>query len=78
MSDDLNLAYALLVASIEALSQEFDGFVPTWADLANVKRSGIGKNAIEFIDDCRLRFAVIASEAVCPFIERSFRPSDFG
>lgn len=32
LADDLDLAYALLVASIESLAQEFDDFVPEWKD----------------------------------------------
>lgn len=38
LADDLELAYTLLVASIESLAQNFDDFVPTWEDYAQEKR----------------------------------------
>lgn len=41
LADDLDLAYTLLVASIESLAQEFDEFVPTWADYDSAKRKQI-------------------------------------
>ena len=41
LADDLDLAYALLVASIESLVQEFDGFTPAWGDYAEQKRKSI-------------------------------------
>ena len=41
--DDVDLAYALLVASIEALAQDFDDFEPVWADYDEAKRSKIDR-----------------------------------
>lgn len=41
IADDLDLAYALLVASIESLAQKFDDFESTWADYDQVKREAI-------------------------------------
>ena len=38
IADDVDLAYALLVASIESLAQDFDAFAPTWADYDQNKR----------------------------------------
>ena len=43
MSDDLELAYTLLVASIESLAQNFDGHKSTWPDYAHEKRAKIDK-----------------------------------
>lgn len=41
IADDLDLAYALLVASIESLAQGFDDFTPTWEDLEQKKRKAV-------------------------------------
>ncbi|KIU54415.1 hypothetical protein QV12_01030 [Pseudomonas putida] len=41
MSDDLNLAYTLLVMCIESLAQKFDGHEPAWTDIPEPKRVGI-------------------------------------
>ena len=38
VSDDLELAYTLLVASIENLAQKFDGFSPEWENLDHNKK----------------------------------------
>lgn len=43
MGDDLELAYTLLVASIESLAQGFDGHRPQWADYDQAKRERIDK-----------------------------------
>ena len=43
IADDLDLAYALLVASIESLAQGFDDFTPTWEDFAQDKREALDK-----------------------------------
>lgn len=43
IADDLDLAYALLVASIESLAQGFDAFTPKWEDFAEDKRKAIDK-----------------------------------
>jgi len=39
--DDLALAYTLIVSSLEALAQDFDGFAPDWSDLEDRKRQAI-------------------------------------
>ncbi|MHA6130485.1 hypothetical protein ACX3YD_30690 [Pseudomonas fluorescens group sp. PF-1] len=41
MSDDLNLAYTLLVMCVESLAQKFDGHEPQWTDIPDQKRSGV-------------------------------------
>jgi hypothetical protein len=66
MSDDLDLAYALLVAAIEALSQEFDGFVPAWSDLTDVKRKPLDSALAGAPEDTvsRVRDAVLSTEHV--------------
>lgn len=43
MSDDLNLAYTLLVMCIESLVQKFDGHEPQWSDIPDPKRRGVDK-----------------------------------
>jgi hypothetical protein len=50
MSDDLNLAYTLLVMCIESLVQKFDGHEPKWPDVPEDKRRGVDK-ALAGIDD---------------------------
>lgn len=44
MSDDLELAYTLLVASIESLAQKFDGHEAVWSDYAQEKKAVIDKS----------------------------------
>ena len=41
IADDLELAYVLLVASIESLSQDFDDFLPVWDDYDEAKKRKI-------------------------------------
>lgn len=43
IGDDVDLAYTLLVASIESLAQEFDDFEPAWKDYDQNKREAINK-----------------------------------
>lgn len=43
ISDDFELAYTLLVASIESLAQKFDGHQSTWTDYEESKRKKIDK-----------------------------------
>ncbi|MDD2467464.1 MAG: hypothetical protein PHI97_26065 [Desulfobulbus sp.] len=64
LSDDLDMSYALLVASIESLAQEFDGFIPIWDDIADRKRIFVDK-ALESAPNeiCeRVREAILKSE----------------
>jgi hypothetical protein len=41
VSDDLDLAYALLVASIESVAQRFDDFSPRWEDYDKARREAV-------------------------------------
>ena len=43
LADDLELAYTLLVASIESLAQKFDGHRAEWEDYDETKRQAIDK-----------------------------------
>ncbi|AOF97904.1 hypothetical protein BSY17_41 [Sphingobium sp. RAC03] len=43
LGDDIDLAYTLLVASVESLAQGFDGHRATWGDYAVSKREAIDK-----------------------------------
>ncbi|OLU26451.1 hypothetical protein [Pseudomonas sp. PA27(2017)] len=52
MSDDLNLAYTLLVMCVESLVQKFDGYEPQWFDIPDPKRQGVDK-ALEGVDEER-------------------------
>ena len=49
IADDLDLAYTLIVASIESLAQDFDGHTSTWEDLDYRKRK-ILDNALKETD----------------------------
>ncbi|PHN42206.1 hypothetical protein [Pseudomonas sp. ICMP 564] len=46
VSDDLNLAYTLLVMCVESLAQKFDGHEPKWADIPDQKRAGVDEALI--------------------------------
>ncbi|EGH70679.1 hypothetical protein [Pseudomonas syringae] len=50
MSDDLNLAYTLLVMCTESLVQKFDGHEPQWSDVPDLKRRGVDK-ALAGVDE---------------------------
>jgi hypothetical protein len=73
ISDDVNLAYALFVMSIESLAQNFDGFEPVWDDYEQSKRRRID----EALDEApvtigeKVRAAVLANEHVA--IAKRFR-----
>ena len=43
ISDELDLAYTLLVASIESLAQDFSTFTPTWENYEEKKRKNLDK-----------------------------------
>ena len=66
ISDDVNLAYALFVMSIESLAQKFDGFEPTWGDYAQNKRRRIDEALGETPETAanKVRAAVLANEHV--------------
>jgi hypothetical protein len=73
ISDDVNLAYALFVMSIESLAQKFDGFEPAWDDYDQKKRRRIDDalgGVHEFAAN-NVRTAVLANEHVA--IARRFR-----
>ena len=73
ISDDVNLAYALFVMSMESLAQEFDEFAPTWEDYDQNKRRQIDdalRGAADPVAD-GVRAAVLANEHVA--IARRFR-----
>lgn len=73
IADDVNLAYALFVMSIESLVQDFDGFVPVWPDYAEEKRREIDAALVGSPDDVadRVRAATLANEHVA--VARRFR-----
>ncbi|MGP5563435.1 hypothetical protein [Vreelandella alkaliphila] len=50
IADDFELAYTLLVASIESLAQDFDGYRASWSDYDQRKRNLID-NALTDADD---------------------------
>lgn len=73
IADDVNLAYALFVMSIESLAQEFDKFAPVWADYAHEKRQRIDDALTEAPNALaeNVRAAILANEHVA--ISRLFR-----
>jgi hypothetical protein len=73
ITDDLELAYALLVAAIESLAQTFGAFTGTWADFDEGKRKKID-TALEASDEVtaeRVRTALIEIEHLA--LARRFR-----
>ncbi len=85
IADDLDLAYALLVASIESLAQEFDGFSPTWNDYDHKKRKNVDEALQGAPDDVRerVRQTLLASEHTalkkrfCAFCNHHLQPTFF-
>jgi hypothetical protein len=73
ISDDVNLAYALFVMSMESLAQEFDEFAPTWDDYDQNKRRRIDEALAEASDLTadKVRAAILTNEHVA--IARRFR-----
>lgn len=61
MSDDLNLAYTLLVMCVESLAQKFDGHEPKWADIPDQKRAGVDEalGGVSEEDSQKVRDAVL-------------------
>ena len=73
VADDLELAYAMLVASVESLAQDFDGHLGRWSDYAESKRGKIDA-ALEGADAdvaTRVRAAIMEIEHVA--LARRFR-----
>ncbi|PXX38267.1 MULTISPECIES: hypothetical protein [Burkholderia] len=73
LADDLDLAYALLVAAIESLAQEFDDFSPEWDDYDQKKRQPVDRALEGASTDVALavREAILGAEHVA--ISRRFR-----
>ncbi len=73
IADDLELAYTLLVASVESLAQEFDGHRAAWEDLDQRKRSAIDGALAGASQDVALqvRAAILEGEHVA--LKRRFR-----
>lgn len=73
ISDDVNLAYALFVMSMESLAQEFDKFEPAWDDYEQAKRQRMDAALIEVdaATTAKVHAAVLANEHVA--IARRFR-----
>ena len=73
LKDDLELAYMLLVASIESLSQDFDAHKAQWSDYEQSKRQRIDKalaNA-DGVTAKRVRTAILEGEHLA--LARRFR-----
>ncbi len=60
IADDLELAYTLLVASIESLAQDFDGYESTWKDYPTDKKKIIDKA----LNDCNEETVIKIREAL--------------
>jgi hypothetical protein len=72
VTDDLELAYTLLVASLESLAQDFDGHVAQWTDYEESKRRRID-NALSGADHetvARVRTAVMKIEHLALALSR--------
>ena len=73
VADDLELAYTLLIASLESLAQDFDGHQAQWSDYEQSRRHRIDK-ALVGADDLtarRVRDAILKGEHVA--LGRRFR-----
>lgn len=71
--DDLELAYTLLVASIESLAQDFDGHDGVWSDVDDAKRRAIDRS-LKGVDDAvgsQVREAIVKNEHLA--LARRFR-----
>lgn len=64
IADDFELAYTLLVASIESLAQDFDGHQATWLDYDQNKRRAIDLALNDVCEDSgeRVRKAILQNE----------------
>ena len=73
IADEPDLAYVLFVAALESLAQGFDGFQPTWADLAQSKREAVDAALRDAPGDVaeRVRSAVLGVEHTA--LSRRFR-----
>ena len=78
LADDYELAYTLLVVSIESLAQEFDDFQPQWRDYDQRKRVPID-GVLARVDDvpaARIREVLLETEHVA--LGRRFREFALG
>ena len=66
VADDLELAYTLLVAAIESLAQNFDGFTPDWESVSDKKRNPIDQALTGAAEEVaqRVRTAMLTFEHV--------------
>jgi hypothetical protein len=66
MGDDLELAYTLMVASVESLGQAFDAHQGTWGDFEEVKRRRVDEalGGVEATSADRVRAAILENEHV--------------
>ena len=73
IGDDLDLAYTLLVASVESLAQDFDEFTPTWIDYDQKKRSDVDRTLKHVPEETasEVRAAILKNEHVA--LGRRFR-----
>lgn len=73
LGDDAELAYTLLVASVESLAQNFDGHHSKWEDFEESKRSAVDAALMDASDTVseRVRAALLAIEHVS--LSRRFR-----
>lgn len=64
VADDLELAYTLLVASIESLAQKFDDHQAAWSDVDHQKRQAIDTALVGAPEDVaqRVRSATLSTE----------------
>lgn len=71
--DDLGQAYVLMVSALESLAQDFDAFIPTWADVDEGKRRAIDSILAGVGEDTAgaVRAALLAHEHVA--IARRYR-----
>ena len=73
VSDDLNLAYTLLVAAVESLAQDFDNHEATWGDLDVKRRTSIDRALSEATEETAesVRNAILEAEQTS--LARRFR-----
>ncbi|HZZ32903.1 MAG TPA: hypothetical protein VFE10_13030 [Phenylobacterium sp.] len=73
VADDLELAYTLLVASLESLAQDFDGHKPQWSDYEQSRRLRIDKALLgaDELTAGQVRDAILKGEHVA--LGRRFR-----
>lgn len=73
IADDVELAYTLLVASIESLAQDFDGHQPAWSDIEERKRKKVDKALEGASDDITARVKSVLLEMEHTSLAKRFR-----